>query len=83
MVWFFERNDEQAEVETRFDNATLEYVVIVRRPDQQEQITRLPDAGSLRARLHEVTRELQTDHWLNSGSPLILPDGWPHTRPPR
>lgn len=81
MVWFFERSDERAEVETRFDNSTLEYVVIVRRPDQQEQITRFPDAGALRARLDELTRELQEDHWLIDGPPLILPEGWPHKRP--
>ena len=29
MLWFFERNDEQVKLETRFDNDTQEYVAIV------------------------------------------------------
>ena len=82
MVWFFERSDEQIEVETRFDNATLEYVVIVRRPNQ-EQVTRFSDAEGLRARLVDLTQQLEADDWLTSGPPVILPDGWPDKQPPR
>jgi hypothetical protein len=81
MVWFFERDNEQIEVETRFDNTTREYVVIVRRADQQEEATRFRDADSLRIRLVKLTRELEEEDWLTSGPPVILPDGWPDKPP--
>jgi hypothetical protein len=83
MLWFFERSDEQIEVETRFDNTTLEYVVIVRRPDHQEEASRFKDSESLRVRLSKLTQELEADDWLTSGPPVLLPDGWPNKQPPR
>jgi hypothetical protein len=83
MLWFFERSDEQIEVETRFDNATREYVVIVRRPDHPEEASRFADSESLRLRLAELTHELEEDDWLTSGPPVILPDGWPDKPPSR
>ena len=81
MVWFFERDDEQIQVETRFDNAAREYVVIVRRAEQQDEVTRFRDADSLRTRLVELTRELEEKDWLAAGPPVILPDGWPDKPP--
>jgi hypothetical protein len=83
MLWFFERSDKQIEVETRFDNKTLEYVVIVRRPDEEEKASRFKDSESLRLGLAELTQELEADDWLTSGPPVILPDGWPNKQPPR
>jgi hypothetical protein len=82
MVWFFEREDEQLEVETRFDNATLEFVMIVRKPEE-EHTTRFPDSETFRVRLAELTNQLEADDWLTSGPPAILPDGWPDKPPPR
>jgi hypothetical protein len=32
MVWLFERDEESLKLETRYDNATREYVVIVQYP---------------------------------------------------
>jgi hypothetical protein len=81
MVWFFERDNEQIEVETRFDNTAREYVVIVRRAEQQDQVTRFRDADSLRTRLVKLTRELEQEDWLTAGPPVILPDGWPDKPP--
>jgi hypothetical protein len=81
MLWFFERSDEQIEVETRFDNTTREYVVIIRRPDQKVESSRYRDPESLRIRLAELTEELESDDWLTSGPPVILPDGWPNKPP--
>ena len=83
MVWFFERDDEQMQVETRYDNATLEYVVVVRRPEQKDQVARFRDSAGLRARLDELTHELEAEDWLTSGPPVILPDGWPDRPPSR
>jgi hypothetical protein len=81
MVWFFERDNEQIEVETRFDNTSREYVVIVRRAEHQDEVTRFRDADSLRTRLVQLTRELEEEDWLTSGPPVILPDGWPDKPP--
>jgi hypothetical protein len=81
MVWFFERDNEQLQVETRYDNATLEYVVVVRRREQQDEVNRFRDSESMRMRLDQLTHELEADDWLTSGPPVFLPDGWPHRRP--
>ena len=32
MLWFFDRDNEKVEVETRFDNNTLDYVLVIRWP---------------------------------------------------
>ena len=77
MLWFFERDDETIEVETRFDNGTGEYVIIVRRPDGRSDSHRCPDAVSFRTQLRALDQELQADKWHNNGLPVFLPDGWP------
>lgn len=77
MLWFFERSDEQIEIETRFDNDALEYVVTVRWPDGRAHTERFPDAARFRTRLLALEQELQDEHWRNTGTPLFLPEGWP------
>jgi hypothetical protein len=81
MLWFFERSDQKIELETRFDNAAAEYVLIVRRPDGREQVERFADASSFRTRLVALEQGLETEHWHNTGPPVILPEGWPSKRP--
>jgi hypothetical protein len=77
MLWFFERDDQTIEVETRFDNGAGDYVVIVRRPDGRSDTHRCPDAASFQTWLRALDQELQADHWHNNGLPVFLPDGWP------
>ena len=36
-----------------------------------------------RARLDDLTHELEAEDWLTSGPPVILPDGWPDRPPSR
>jgi hypothetical protein len=43
MLWFFERDDESLKLETRYDNDTSEFVVIVRHPDGREHTERSTD----------------------------------------
>jgi len=82
MVWFFERDDQCVEVETRFDNDTLEFVLKVRWPDGREHAEqRYQDSASFRTRLLALEQELQETRWRNTGSPLLLPDGWLNKRP--
>jgi hypothetical protein len=81
MLWFFERNDEQVKLETRFDNDTQEYVAILRWPDGRERAERCSTAAAFRSRLLELERELETDRWHRTGPMIVLPDGWPDKRP--
>ena len=83
MLWFFERNHEIAQLETRFDNETAEYVAVIRWPDGHEDIGRSPDAESYRTLLAALEHQLQAAQWRCDGPPVILPDGWPDKRPDR
>jgi len=69
------------QVETRFDNDTNEYVVIVRQPDLGEESHRFLDRTAFRAWLLQLEERLDREHWVTDGTPHIIPDGWPH-RPP-
>jgi len=82
MVWFFERDEECLNVETRYDNDTREYVVIVRYADGREETERFTDPQKYRVRLLALENRLETDRWLREGPPMLLPDGWPN-KPPR
>lgn len=48
MLWFFERDDEFLKLETRYDNDTSEFVVIVRYPDGHQRSERFPDGDTCR-----------------------------------
>jgi hypothetical protein len=81
MLWFFERNEEQVKLETRFDNDAQEYVAILRWPDGREQEERSSTAAAFRSRLLELERQLEIDRWRRTGPMIVLPDGWPDKRP--
>jgi len=77
MLWFFQRAEEQLRIETRFDNAAREFVILIRQQGRPETTERFPDTGSLRGRLAALEHSLNEDHWTQQGGPLMLPDGWP------
>ena len=81
MVWFFERSQESLRLETRYDNETREYVVIVHYPDGREETERFTDPLKYRARLLDLEDHLDSERWLPDGPPMILADGWPNKRP--
>ncbi len=83
MLWFYGRDNERLEVETRFDNETLEYVLIIRWPDQRSVTERFPDAGTFQTRLSALEQDFGADRWQKAGAPILLADGWPDKRPPR
>ena len=83
MMWFFDRGSEVLEVETRYDNATFEYVLEIRAPEAAPSTERFKDAGSFQARLIEVEQGLTGQRWRRSGPPAILKDGWPDRTPSR
>ena len=57
MIWFWSREKQKMQLETRYDNATKEYVITIRRPDDQQQTERFADLVAFRRRL--VTLEKQ------------------------
>jgi hypothetical protein len=75
MLWIYERSNQTLQVETRFDSAKNEYVLIVRPLDGTEQVERFPDAMSFQSRLNALERQLEADHWQNR-SAIALQDGW-------
>ncbi len=82
MLWFFERNDESLKIETRYDNDTSEYVVIVRYPDGHEQAERFTNGNEFGRWLKTFERNLELQQWTRHGAgPVFLPDGWPDKRP--
>jgi len=83
MLWFFDRGSELLELETRYDNATYEYVVEVRAPTVPPKSERFGDADTFQKRLVEIEQGLGGQRWRRSGPPLILPDGWPDRKPSR
>ena len=79
MLWFFERDDESLKLETRYDNDTSEFVVIVRYPNGREQTERFTDSDEYGAWLEAFERNLEHQHWTRRG-PVIVRDGWPNKR---
>ncbi len=75
MLWTYERSNQMLRIETRFDNATKEYVLIVRRPDATEQVERFSDPASFQTRLDSLERQLDAEEWENR-SVTALHDGW-------
>jgi hypothetical protein len=75
MLRIYERSNQTLQVETRFDSASKEYVVIIRPLDGTEQVERFPDATGFQSRLESLERQLEADHWQNQ-SAIALPDAW-------
>ena len=83
MIWFFERGTERLEIQTRYDNETLEYVLDLSALGETRPTERFRDASAFRTRLLEVERELSQQQWRSNGTPKILTEGWPDRTPPR
>jgi hypothetical protein len=83
MIWFFERGTERLEIQTRYDNETLEYVLDLSALGESRPTERFRDAAAFRTRLLEVERELSQQQWRSNGTPKILTEGWPDRTPKR
>ncbi len=83
MLWFYTRDRESLQLETRYDNQTSEYVGILRHPDGRQETKRFSSNEAFRAWLLQLDHNLIAEHWTADGSPYILPDGWPDKAPPR
>ena len=75
MLWIYQRGSEMLRVETRFDNETKEYVVIVYREDGMQQAARFKDAALFQMRLETLEKHLDRESWQSDGVRLLR-DGW-------
>ena len=75
MLWIYERNNQTLQVETRFDAANKEYVLIIRSLEGTEQVERFPDAPSFQSRITSLERQLEAEHW-ETQSAVAMHDGW-------
>jgi hypothetical protein len=80
MIWFWSRAKEKMQLETRFDNDTKEYLLTIRYPDGRQEFERFPDITSFQQRLVSLERQLEADHWIQSGTPALDPSGFPNKR---
>lgn len=76
MIWMFERGREVLRLETRFDTAESEYVLVVIWSDERVETERFNDAAAFDLRLRTLERQLAAEHWVQVGAPTILSDGW-------
>lgn len=83
MVWFYTRDQDSLCIETRYDNHTLEYVGILKRPTGEKETHRFPTAKAFREWLVSLDHRLIAERWLQNGPPHILPNGWPDKTPPQ
>jgi hypothetical protein len=77
MLWLYERDNESLRLETRYDNDTREYIVVVHYPDERQLTERFPSPEACREWLLSLENNLDAEHWVRRGPPMILPDGWP------
>ena len=76
MIWVYKRGVEHLHLETSFDNATNEYVLVIARTPEDKTFERFKDVAAFRARLETLEREMAGEHWNPIGAPIILRDGW-------
>ncbi|HTL03386.1 MAG TPA: hypothetical protein VL243_14215 [Vicinamibacterales bacterium] len=76
MIWMFEREpDEILRLETRYDNDTSEFVLILHRPSGGRQIERFRDMVTFRERLEVLETQLAAERWRQEGT-VFLHEGW-------
>ena len=83
MLWFYSRDNDSLRLETRYDNDTLEYVGVLTHPGGNQETKRFATVGAFREWLVTLGQELTAEHWTPTGTPHVLPAGWPDKKPPR
>ncbi len=75
MIWIYEKDAQAVGLETRYDNRTLQYVLITHWPDRDD-IERYEKLEDFRERLLTLERTLADDAWQRAGPPILSPAGW-------
>ena len=81
MLWFYSHDRQTIRIETRYDNRTAEYVLVVYWSADHRQEERFATELFFRQRLLELQTQVNAEGWRKEGPPIVLPDGWPDTRP--
>ena len=76
MLWIYQRGSENLRIETSFDTATQEYVLIKTLGPNETTVERFKEGDSYQLRLDALERELASERWNRVGDPIILRDGW-------
>ncbi len=76
MIWIFGRGSEVLHLETRFDNARGEYLLVVVWADRPSETERYRERRAFDGRLRALEQQLAAEQWTQLGSPTILADGW-------
>jgi hypothetical protein len=76
VVWFYTRDTQTLTLETRYDNATHEFVGILTDLAGPPITKRFATPESFREWIVWIERDLATRNWKSDGPPHILPDGW-------
>jgi len=76
MIWFFGRGDEVVRLETRFEQATNEYVLVASWASKPDETERFRDFAAFDRRIQALERQLHEAHWSLIGQPVLLKDGW-------
>jgi hypothetical protein len=81
VLWFYSQERLTIRIETRYDNRTAEYVLVVHWSADHRQEERFASAIIFQKRLLELETQVNAGGWRKDGRPIILPDGWPDTGP--
>ncbi len=76
MVWFYTRRRQSITLETRYDNATHEYVGILTGIGGPPMTKRFSTPESFTEWIVSLERDLLAEDWTPDGPPHVLPDGW-------
>ena len=76
MIWLFERGSEALRLETRYDNASDEYVLVVVWSDHRTETERFSEKTAFEARLQRLEERLAAEQWTQVGPPALVYDGW-------
>lgn len=71
MLWFFQRGEEHLRIETTHDRPTGTFALTVHRADGTNHGELFTDRAAFEARLAELERELDAEHWEATGSSLL------------
>jgi hypothetical protein len=76
MVWFFERDAKAAWIETRFDDSTGEYVVIVATVGGPSTVERYSDLSTFDGRIVALQAQFRDDQWRRVTGAGAVEAGW-------
>jgi hypothetical protein len=73
---FREGADDSVRIETRFDNATREFVLEVTWPGRPFATERFSNVDRFQSRVLALEAQLEAEAWAQAGSAAIQPHGW-------